>query len=114
LLNEFAAVLSAQVHAIDQALNSAMAGVEELPPCPFDQADAREAIVRLKTLLESNDGSAGEAFRAVSTAVSSLVEKSQLEILRNAIDDFEFETALFQLEYISNLCTTNGKSDESA
>jgi signal transduction histidine kinase/DNA-binding response OmpR family regulator len=113
LLNEFAAVLSAQVHAIEQALNSAVAEIEEPPSCPFVWADAWDAIVRLKTLLETSDGSAGEAFRAVSTAVASVVEKPQLEALRNAIDNFEFETALFQLESISNLCTVNGKPDES-
>ena len=114
LLNEFAAVVSAQVHAIEQALNSAVAGIEEPPSCPFDRADAWDAIVHLKTLLESSDGNAGEAFRAVSTAVASVVEKPQLESLKNAIDNFEFETALFRLECISNLCTANGKPDESA
>jgi signal transduction histidine kinase/DNA-binding response OmpR family regulator len=113
-LTEFAAVLSAQVHAIEQALNSAAAKSEDPPSCPFDQSEAWDAIVHLKTLLESSDGNAGEAFGAVSTAVASVVEKPQLEALRNAIDNFEFETALFQLESISNLCTANGKPDESA
>jgi len=114
LRDEFAAVLSAQLHTIEQALNSAVAEIEQPASCPFDRAEARDAIVHLKTLLESSDGNAGEAFRAVSTAVASVVEKPRLEALRNAIDNFEFETALFQLESISNLCTANGKPDESA
>jgi signal transduction histidine kinase/DNA-binding response OmpR family regulator len=114
LFHEFTAVLSAQVHAIEQALNSAVAEIDEPPSCPFDRPDAWDAILRLKALLESNDGNAGEAFRVVSTAVASVVEKPRLEALRNAIDNFEFETALFQLEHISNLCAPNGKPDESA
>jgi signal transduction histidine kinase/DNA-binding response OmpR family regulator len=114
LLNEFAVVFSAQVHAIEQALNGTVAEIEEPPSRPFDRADAWDAIVRLKTLLESSDGNAGEAFHAVSAAVAGVVEKPQLEALSDAIDNFEFETALFQLESISNLCTANGKPDESA
>jgi signal transduction histidine kinase/DNA-binding response OmpR family regulator len=110
LLNEFAAVLSAQVHAIEQALNRAVAEIEEPPSRPFDRVDAEDAIGHLKALLESSDGNAGEAFHAVSTAVAGMVEKPQLEALRNAIDNFEFETALFQLEYISNLCTASGET----
>jgi two-component system, sensor histidine kinase and response regulator len=112
LIHEFAAVLSAQIHSIEQALNGAVAEVEEPPSSPFDRVEAWDAIIRLKTQLESSDANAGEAFRAVSTAVASVVEKPQLEALRNAIDNFEFETALFQLESISNLCTANGKPDE--
>jgi signal transduction histidine kinase/CheY-like chemotaxis protein/HPt (histidine-containing phosphotransfer) domain-containing protein len=120
LLDEFAAVLSARVHAIEQALPSAVVEIgaagegREQPSRSFDRVEAGDAIVRLKTLLESSDANAGEAFPAVSTAVASVIEKPQLEALRNAIDHFEFETALVQLETISNLCTANGKPDESA
>jgi signal transduction histidine kinase/DNA-binding response OmpR family regulator/HPt (histidine-containing phosphotransfer) domain-containing protein len=114
LLDEFGAVLSAQVHAIEQALHSAAGEIEEPPSSPFDQVSACAAIVQLRALLESSDGNAGEAFRAVNTAVASVVEKPQLEALRNSIDNFEFETALLKLEDISNLCAQNGRPDESA
>jgi HPt (histidine-containing phosphotransfer) domain-containing protein len=114
LLDEFAAVLSAQVHAIEQALHSTAAEIEEPPSSPFDQVSACAAIVQLRALLESSDGNAGEAFRAVSTAVASVVEKPQLEALKNSIDNFEFEAALLKLEDVSNLCAQNGKPDESA
>jgi CheY-like chemotaxis protein len=106
LLEDFAAVLSAQVQAIERALDRAE--VQEPLSRPFDPAEAWDAIVRLKTLLESSDANAVEAFPAVNTAVASVVEKPQREALRNAIDNFEFETALLQLESISNLCTANG------
>jgi two-component system sensor histidine kinase/response regulator len=114
LLDEFGAVLSAQVHAIEQALHSAAGEIEEPPSSPFDQVSACAAIVQLRALLESSDGNAGEAFRAVNTAVASVVEKPQLEALRSSIDNFEFETALLKLEDISNLCAQNGRPDESA
>jgi signal transduction histidine kinase/DNA-binding response OmpR family regulator/HPt (histidine-containing phosphotransfer) domain-containing protein len=114
LLDEFGAVLSAQVHAIEHALHSTAAEIEEPPSSPFDQVSACAAIVQLRALLESSDGNAGEAFRTVSTAVASVVEKAQLEALRHSIDNFEFETALLKLEDISHLCPQNGKPDESA
>jgi signal transduction histidine kinase/DNA-binding response OmpR family regulator/HPt (histidine-containing phosphotransfer) domain-containing protein len=114
LLDEFGAVLSAQVHAIEQALHSTPAEVEQPPTTPFDQVSACAAIVQLKALLESSDGNAGEAFRTVSTAVASVVERPQLEALRNSIANFEFETALSKLEDISHFCAQNGKPDESA
>jgi CheY-like chemotaxis protein len=114
LLDEFGAVLTAQVHAIEQALHSAAAEIEEPPSSPFDQVSACAAIVQLRELLESSYANAGEAFRAVSTAVASVVGKPQLEALRNSIDNFEFEAALLKLEDISNLCAQNGKADESA
>jgi HPt (histidine-containing phosphotransfer) domain-containing protein len=114
LLDEFGTVLSAQVHAIEQALHSAAAEIEEPPSSPFDQVSACAAIVQLRALLESSDADAGEAFHAVSTAVASVVEKPQLEALRNSIVNFEFGTALLKLEDISHLCAQNGKPDESA
>jgi signal transduction histidine kinase/DNA-binding response OmpR family regulator/HPt (histidine-containing phosphotransfer) domain-containing protein len=114
LLDEFGAVLSAQIHAIEQALHSTAAEIEEPPSSPFDQVSACAAIVHLRALLESSDGNACEAFRTVSTAVASVVEKPQLEALRNSINNFEFETALLKLEGISHLCAQNGKPDESA
>jgi signal transduction histidine kinase/DNA-binding response OmpR family regulator/HPt (histidine-containing phosphotransfer) domain-containing protein len=114
LLDEFGTVLSAQVHAIEHALHSTAAEIEEPPSSPFDQVSACAAIVQLRALLESSDGDAGEAFRTVSTAVASVVEKPQLEALRHSIDNFEFETALLKLEDISHLCAQNGKPDESA
>jgi signal transduction histidine kinase/DNA-binding response OmpR family regulator/HPt (histidine-containing phosphotransfer) domain-containing protein len=114
LLDEFGAVLSAQVRFIEQALHSAAAEIEEPPSSPFDQVSACAAIAQLKALLESSDADAGEAFRAVSTAVASVAGKPQLEALRNSIDNFEFETALLKLEEISHLCAQNGKLDESA
>jgi signal transduction histidine kinase/DNA-binding response OmpR family regulator len=114
LLDEFGAVLSAQVHAIEQALHSATGEIEGPPSAPFDQVSACAAIVQLRGLLASSDGNAGEAFHAVSTGVASVVAKPQLESLRNSIDNFEFETALLKLEDISNLCAQNGKTDESA
>jgi hypothetical protein len=107
-------VLSAQVHAIEQALHSATGEIEGPPSAPFDQVSACAAIVQLRGLLASSDGNAGEAFHAVSTGVASVVAKPQLEALRNSIDNFEFETALLKLEDISNLCAQNGKTDESA
>jgi signal transduction histidine kinase/CheY-like chemotaxis protein/HPt (histidine-containing phosphotransfer) domain-containing protein len=114
LLDEFAAVLAAQVHAIEQALHSTAAEIEEPPSSPFDQVSACAAIVQLRAQLESSDGNAGEAFRAVSTEMASVVEKPQLEALKNSIDNFEFEAALLKLEEISNLCAQNGKPYESA
>src|SRR5580658_5562333 len=64
LLGAFGTALSAQAHAIDQALReSASAPPEKTLPSAFNGEPAAAAIARLKSLLDASDGDAEEAFR---------------------------------------------------
>ena len=103
LLEEFAIVLSRQVQAIRHALKEVM---PEQPPIEerhvdFDTEAASAAIGRLRALLESCDGDAGEAFLAVKNVLGGTLERSRLDVLSSAISNFDFDEALSQLDEIA-------------
>ena len=109
LLDEFAASLATQVHAIEQALNaSAPVKSEGAPLPPFNGEAASSAIARLRVLLEASDGDTEEAFRSLQDAVAGAVEKTQLDALNASINDFDFEAALVKLSEIGEHCSRNG------
>jgi signal transduction histidine kinase/DNA-binding response OmpR family regulator/HPt (histidine-containing phosphotransfer) domain-containing protein len=104
LLDEFADSLSHQVTAMRIALQaSEPAKPAEVQTTPFNEAEASDAIARLRTLLSASDGSAEEAFQDLQNKAKSVVDGSQLEALRNLINDFDFEGALGKLNEISEV-----------
>jgi CheY-like chemotaxis protein len=113
LLDEFAALLGAQVHAIEQALHASAPGKsEEARLSPFDEEAASSAIARLRVLLEASDGDTEEAFRRLRDAVAGSVEKTQLDALNASINDFDFEAALVKLDAIGEHYSRNGGQAE--
>ncbi len=105
LLEEFAGLMSTQVHAIEQALReSAPPMPVEAQSLPFDGEAAAAAVGRLKALLENSDGDAEEAFRSLQEAVGGAVEKPQLVALGASISDFDFDAALVKLDEIAERC----------
>jgi len=51
-------------------------------------------------LLEESDGGSKEAFSAFTHAVSSVVDKPELDALEMAIKEFDFDSALSKLNEI--------------
>jgi HPt (histidine-containing phosphotransfer) domain-containing protein len=109
LLQEFAASLSTQVHAIEEALRKSASAQSEDARTPFNREAASGAIARLKTLLKASDGDAEEAFRSLHGVVAGVIEKPQLDALNASISDFDFEAALVKLDKIAELCARNGE-----
>jgi PAS domain S-box-containing protein len=104
-LEEFAALLGRQVQIICQALP----GVELMPPSggprgAFDTQAASAEIARLRSLLESSDGEAGEVFLTLENLLVGTVEQSKLDDLRAAINEFGFQAALLKLNAIAQQC----------
>jgi CheY-like chemotaxis protein len=105
LLETFATLLVTQVRAIEQALQeSAPAQPEEVPSSTFNGEVAAAAIARLKSLLDTNDGDADDAFRSLKEAVAGVVDRPHLDDLSASISDFDFEVALVKLDGIAGLC----------
>jgi signal transduction histidine kinase/CheY-like chemotaxis protein len=105
LLDEFAGLMSTQVHAIEQALRESAPPLPvEAQSLPFDREAAAAAVARLKALLEASDGDAEEAFCTLQEAVRGAVEKPQLAALSASISDFEFDAALLKLDEIAERC----------
>jgi hypothetical protein len=67
----------------------------------FDVRAASAAIARLRALLESSDGDAGEAFLALESALRGACDKPRLDALGEAISDFNFAGALLKLDEIA-------------
>jgi CheY-like chemotaxis protein len=108
LLVEFASLMGTQVHAIERALcGSAMAQPEEVRTLPFNEEAAAEAIARLRTFLEARDGEAIESFRSLQDAVAGAVEKTHLDRLSASINNFDFDSALVNLDEIAKDCARN-------
>jgi len=110
LLREFRSLLDNQVHAIQQALPDA--STHRVRNRDFDAREASSAARRLRELLEASDGSATEAFSALSDAVGSVVDKPRLDALGVAINGFDFEAALSKLSEIDRTYLHDDTPDE--
>jgi signal transduction histidine kinase/CheY-like chemotaxis protein len=111
-LDAFATVLRAQVDAIEQSLQlAAPAQPEEVVLSPFDREAASAAIARLHSLLDTSDGDSEEAFHNLRDAVSSIVDKPDLDALSASISDFDFEAALARLDGIAEQCCMKARQE---
>jgi hypothetical protein len=104
--------LRAQVDAIEQSLQlAAPAQPEEVVLSPFDREAASAAIARLHSLLDTSDGDSEEAFHNLRDAVSSIVDKPDLDALSASISDFDFEAALARLDGIAEQCCMKARQE---
>jgi PAS domain S-box-containing protein len=111
-LDALATVLRAQVDAIEQSLQlAAPAQPEEVVLSPFDREAASAAIARLHSLLDTSDGDSEEAFHNLRDAVSSIVDKPDLDALSASISDFDFEAALARLDGIAEQCCMKARQE---
>jgi CheY-like chemotaxis protein len=105
LLRETATLLAGQVQAIQRALPSAVpADRDGGGGAAFDPQAVSAGVQRLRTLLVASDGDAGEAFLALERALAGAVARPQVDALRDAIGDFDFEGALRALDEIARQC----------
>jgi CheY-like chemotaxis protein len=106
LLVEFASLMSAQVLAIENALNDSVTARREKAR-PFNSEAAADAVARLRILLEASDGDAEESFRSLQDVVAGAVDKQLLDDLGASINDFNFDGALVRLDEIAIRLHTN-------
>jgi hypothetical protein len=59
------------------------------------------AIARLKSLLETNDADAPAAYSAVDELLKGHIDPARLEELSEAVNCFDFDSALFRLREIT-------------
>jgi PAS domain S-box-containing protein len=114
LLEEFSLVLSRQVRVIRKTIYEVMTGepAESKTRAPFDPQEASAAIARLRTLLETSDGDAPEAFLAVENNLAGIVNKAPLDALGAAISEFDFESALSKLNEIAQIYSISEQSND--
>jgi two-component system sensor histidine kinase/response regulator len=107
LVEEFAQVLKLQVQAIEAAMHDEMSDGAAKTSRRFGAKATSAALAQLKTLLESNDGDAVEAFLTLESALAATCDEQRLRALSTAISEFEFDNALLQLDEIARECDVN-------
>ena len=104
LLDDFATTLQKEAAAINQALSGPLVEeATEVSTVSLCGEDAKQAIDRLKKLLEASDGDAREAFEDLQRIVAGIAAKPQLDALSDSIDNFDFETALTRLNEVAQI-----------
>jgi two-component system sensor histidine kinase/response regulator len=106
LLDQFAITLRVHVNSISHGLRGSVAS--QPATMAFDRERAANAVRRLQSLLEANDGDSQEAFQVLHEAVVGVVDTRHLDDLSETINNFEFEQALVKLKEIAQLCQRNG------
>jgi hypothetical protein len=113
LMEEFSAVIDRQVGAIRQAMDEVKEKMAERisadgGAAEFDAEATAASIARLKSLLESSDGEAAEAYLEVERALAGTAARPHLDALNMAINEFDFETAIAELDKVAETaCATS-------
>jgi len=106
MTSELGTVLERQIQTIEQALKSsppAVSGRVSAPPA--DPAAVKSALARLRQLLQNSDADALESYFVLAELLQGTSNTAQLESLGTAINQFDFDAALVQLEGIAHeLC----------
>ena len=103
VIRELEAALGCAVDEIRHGLVSETPATVETPE-EFDPLTAAAGIGQLSKLIEANDGDAVNALPAVEHALAGVVDRSQLDALRDALDEFDFEQAGAKLAEIAGQC----------
>jgi two-component system, sensor histidine kinase and response regulator len=108
MVKELASALDRQARIIQERLKPAAAVSARRDPA----ADAREisvAIARLKELLEGSDADAPQAYAHLGELLQDTADPSRLDSLAAAVNAFDFETALVELNEIAKQYGANQK-----
>jgi two-component system, sensor histidine kinase and response regulator len=105
LMEEFQTTLALMV----QAIQTGLSGTAPAPNIvggrkAFDAEAAAATVARLRAMIEANDGDAADAFPEVEEALNAVIDKPQLDALRDALGDFDFEGALSTLAKMTRQC----------
>jgi PAS domain S-box-containing protein len=110
LLEGFSWELDRQVQAIQRALKAQT-------PVPqggeghrmFDPAEASVIVARLKAMLEASDADAADAYRKLAEILRGTVDTTQLDALGAAVNGFDYDGALRELDKIAKECLADKK-----
>jgi signal transduction histidine kinase/CheY-like chemotaxis protein len=102
LLEEFGSAVAGMARAVQTALSGTIpASNLEKKAKPFDAESAKAAATRLRELIEASDADALDALAEFEGALGDAVSKIQLDALRDALVEFDFDKALTALKSIT-------------
>jgi two-component system, sensor histidine kinase and response regulator len=102
LLREFSSELDRQAQTIQAALKTqtrVQQGGEGNRI--FDRCEGHVALGRLRALLEANDASAVDAYHPLAQILTSTARATRLEALGAAVNRFDYDAALLELEELA-------------
>jgi two-component system sensor histidine kinase/response regulator len=109
-IDELSLLLDRQVQAIQQALGiTTPASEASSTPLKRHPSEILGAIARLEALLETNDADAPAAYSAVDEILKGHIDPARLEALSEAVNCFDFDSALFRLREITKDYEVNSK-----
>jgi two-component system, sensor histidine kinase and response regulator len=105
LFEGFSWELARQVQAIQRALG-AQTPVQQVGKGSqiFDLGEARATIGQLRALLEASDADAADAYRRLAEILRGTVDTTRLDALGAAVNGFDYDAALLELEEIAKEC----------
>jgi PAS domain S-box-containing protein len=102
LFEGFSWELDRQVQAIQGALRAQTAAEQGGKGSHiFDRAEALALVARLKAMLEASDADAADAYHKLAEILRDAVDATQLDALGSAVNGFDYEAALLELDEIA-------------
>jgi signal transduction histidine kinase/CheY-like chemotaxis protein/HPt (histidine-containing phosphotransfer) domain-containing protein/methyl-accepting chemotaxis protein len=114
-ISELGSVLQSQVERVRVALGTTVrtSAATAPPGTAFNAPAASSALNRLMSMIEANDGDAGDAIQDVTDALAGKVDASRLDSLRDCVSDFDFDGARAKLSQIIAECHLDlGQQDD--
>ena len=110
LFEGFSWELDRQVQAIQGALRAQTPVQQGGKGTPiFDRGEALAMVTRLRSLLEASDADAADAYRTLAEILRGSVDTTRLDALGAAVNGFEYDAALVELNEIARECGADKK-----
>jgi hypothetical protein len=106
------AAIQALCLALDRALANVWAAIPDNSGngngrAPGDPVSVREPLIRLKRLLESNDGEAADFIVDAKAHLTGVLTPAEIKALTDQVGNFEFDAALKSLSGIASRLSIN-------
>jgi hypothetical protein len=75
----------------------------------FDPAEVLAMVGRLRAMLEASDADAADAYRKLVEILRGTVDTTRLDALGAAVNGFDYEAALLELDEIAKACEVDKK-----
>jgi HPt (histidine-containing phosphotransfer) domain-containing protein len=110
LFEGFSWELDRQVQAIQGALRAQTAVQQSgRGHRKFDADEARATVARLRVLLKASDADAADAYRTLAEILRGTADTTRLDALGAAVNGFDYEAALLELDEIAKECKAEKK-----
>ena len=110
LFKGFSWELDRQVRAIQRALRARTPVQQDGKSSQmFDRGEALAMVARLRAMLQASDADAADAYRKLAEILRGTVDTTGLDALGAAVNGFDYDEALLELNEIAKECAADNK-----